>query len=414
MLINKCKQFFDKNVIAKLLSRHCKRDFHRTASYSSGNENTLKKTVLYDFHIEHGAKMVPFAGWSMPVQYKAGVLKEHRQCREHAAIFDVSHMLQSRMFGKDRVKFIESLTVADVEGFKDNTGGLSLLMNDNGGIIDDLIISKTDKGYLYIVSNAGCADKDQAHINERLVEFKAAGHDVTFQPVMDRALIAVQGPAASKVIQEGIDIDMDKLTFMTTAEAKIYGIPNCRITRCGYTGEDGVEISVPESEAVSLVSQLLESPAGSVQLSGLAARDSLRLEAGLCLYGQDISDTTTPVEANFSWTIAKQRRKLANFPGAAHVLTQLKEKPSKRRIGLISTGAPARHGAEIIDETGTAIGEVTSGGPSPILKKNIMMAYLPLKFSKPGSKVAVKVRNKSYPSEVVKMPFVPTNYYNPK
>ncbi|PIK59098.1 putative aminomethyltransferase, mitochondrial [Apostichopus japonicus] len=317
------------------------------------------------------------------------------QCREHAAIFDVSHMLQSKMYGKDRVKFIESLTVADVEGFKENMGGLSLLLNDNGGIIDDLIISKTDKDYLYIVSNAGCAEKDQAHINERLAEFKAKGHDVTFVPISDRALIAVQGPSAAKVIQEGVSFDMSKLTFMTTAEATIFGIPNCRITRCGYTGEDGVEISVPESEVVSLVSQLLDSKAGSVQLAGLAARDSLRLEAGLCLYGNDIDDTTTPVEANLSWTVAKRRRKLADFPGASHVLTHLKEKPTRRRVGLISTGAPARPGSEVMDEAGVTIGEVTSGGPSPILKKNIMMAYLPLKVSKPGSEVTVKLPHKA-------------------
>ncbi|KAJ8046870.1 Aminomethyltransferase, mitochondrial [Holothuria leucospilota] len=373
----------------------------------------LKKTALYDFHVEHGAKMVPFAGWSMPVQYKDGILKEHRQCREHAAIFDVSHMLQSKMYGKDRVKFIESLTVADVEGFAENTGGLSLLMNDTGGIIDDLIINKTDQDYLYIVSNAGCADKDQAHVLERLKEFQAKGHDVTFEPILDMALVAIQGQAVAKVLQKGVDFDLSHLKFMNTTVSKVFGI-DCRVTRCGYTGEDGVEISVPMNEAVSLVTKLLNSKVGSVQLAGLGARDSLRLEAGLCLYGNDIDDSTTPVEANLSWTIAKRRRKLADFPGASKVLTQLKEKPERRRVGLVSSGAPARHGATILDDAGATVGEVTSGCPSPVLKKNIMMGYVPLKLSKVGNKVSVKVRNKTVPAEVVKMPFVPTNYYTPK
>ncbi|XP_785085.4 aminomethyltransferase, mitochondrial [Strongylocentrotus purpuratus] len=377
---------------------------------SSVKESELKRTPLSDFHVEHGAKMVPFAGYSMPVQYKSGLVKEHLHCRSSAAIFDVSHMLQSRIYGKDRVKFIESLTVADVEALKPNTGTLSLFINDHGGIIDDLIINQTSEDHLYIVSNAGCADKDQAHIKNKLALFVAEGHDVSYEPITDMALIALQGPAMARVLQAGVSDDLGKLTFMSGVNTSVFGIPGCRVTRCGYTGEDGVEISVPSNRSVELTSTLLAAKDASVVMAGLGARDSLRLEAGLCLYGNDINDDTTPVEAMLGWTIGKRRRQLADFPAADRILQQIKEKPSRKRVGIVSSGPPIR-GGEILSNSGELIGDVTSGCPSPSLKNNVIMGYVSAAHAKNGTKVQFQVRKKTVEGVVTKMPFVPTNYY---
>ncbi|XP_033648076.1 aminomethyltransferase, mitochondrial-like [Asterias rubens] len=373
----------------------------------------LKRTPLYDFHVAQGGNMVPFAGWSMPVMYKEGLAAEHTHCRTQAVIFDVSHMLQSKIYGKDRIKFVESLTVADLEGLKENTGTLSLLLNDKGGIIDDLVMSKTDQDYIYMVTNAGCTEKDLPHIQGKLADFKAAGHDVTFEPIYDMGLLALQGPLMSKVLQAGLSDDLSKLTFMTTTTADIFGIP-CRITRCGYTGEDGVEISVPADRTVELTERLLGSPDASVKMAGLGARDSLRLEAGMCLYGNDIDESTTPIEATLAWTIAKRRRELRDFPAADFILQQLKDKPTRKRVGLLSKGAPPRAGAMILDEAGNEIGHVTSGCPSPTLKVNVAMGYVKTPSSKVKTKVKVQVRKRELDAEVAKMPFVPSNYFTGK
>uniref|UniRef100_A0A3B4UT92 Aminomethyltransferase n=1 Tax=Seriola dumerili TaxID=41447 RepID=A0A3B4UT92_SERDU len=320
------------------------------------SQAALKRTPLFDFHRRHGGKMVEFAGWAMPVQYKDSHIASHMHTREHCSIFDVSHMLQTKVHGRDRVKFMESLVVADIQELKDNQGTLSLFTTERGGIIDDLIVTKTDQGYLYVVSNAGCADKDSAHMKVNTDE-QTAGFDVDLE-FLDEALIALQGPSMSRVLQEGLKEDLSKLTFMTSALAAVFGVPGCRITRCGYTGEDGVEISVPQSRVVELTERLLGN--SEVKLAGLGARDSLRLEAGLCLYGNDIDETTTPVEATLVWTI----------------------------------------------------GEVTSGCPSPCLKKNIAMGYVDAAFAKNGTNIQVEVRKKAVPATVSKMPFVPTNYYS--
>ncbi|XP_071491294.1 aminomethyltransferase, mitochondrial-like [Diadema antillarum] len=375
------------------------------------SEADLKKTVLHDFHVEHGAKMVPFAGYSMPVQYKAGLVSEHLHCRSSAAIFDVSHMLQSKIYGRERVKFMESLTVADIEGLPPNKGTLSLLINDQGGIIDDLIINQTSEDHLYVVSNAGCADKDQAHIRSRLESFRAEGHDATFAPLPDMALVALQGPAMARVLQAGVSDDLHKLTFMSGVTTSVFGIPGCRVTRAGYTGEDGVEIAVPASRAVELTTKLLESQDAAVALAGLGARDSLRLEAGLCLYGNDIDDDTTPVEASLTWTIGKRRRQLADFPAADLILQQIKDKPKRRRVGIVSTGPPIRAGVEIFSASGDSIGRVTSGCPSPSLKKNVIMGYVTTPHAKNGTKVNFQVRKKTIEGVVTKMPFVPSGYH---
>jgi len=356
--------------------------------------------------------MVPFAGWNMPVQYAdQGIPASHLHTRHHASLFDVSHMVQTKISGRDQVEFIESLVVGDIAGLKDNHGTLTLFTNDNGGIIDDLIVTRTSLGYLYIVSNAGCADKDLAHMRARVDEFKAKGKDVTLE-VINNGLIALQGPEMMKALQPAIDVDLSKLGFMTSTLASVFNVPNCRITRCGYTGEDGVEISVPPERAEDVAEQLLNVKTGSVKLAGLGARDSLRLEAGLCLYGNDIDDRITPVEAGLVWTIGKRRRQEANFPGAKVILEQLRAKPQRKRVGIISTGAPARGGSTILDETGSdKIGEVTSGCPSPSLKKNVALGYVASSRSSVGQAVKLEVRKMKVDAEIVKLPFIATRYF---
>lgn len=374
---------------------------------SSGSEVSLKKTPLFDFHRANGGKMVEFAGWGMPVQYTDSHISSHMHTRQHCSLFDVSHMLQSKVHGRDRVKFMESLVVADIAELKDNQGTLSLFTNDRGGIIDDLIVTNTDQSHLYVVSNAGCADKDSAHMKAKLAEFKAAGFNVDLE-FLDEALIALQGPSMSRVLQEGLRDDLKKLPFMFSALTSVFGVP-CRVTRCGYTGEDGVEISVSQSRVVELTEKLLSNP--EVKLSGLGARDSLRLEAGLCLYGNDIDETTTPVEASLVWTIGKRRRQTKDFPGADIIVPQIKAKTQRKRVGLVSTGPPVRQHTPILSPDGKVIGEVTSGCPSPCLKKNIAMGYVDMGFAKNGTQIQVEVRKKAVPATVSKMPFVPTNYY---
>ncbi|XP_032065376.1 aminomethyltransferase, mitochondrial isoform X1 [Thamnophis elegans] len=379
-------------------------------SFSSGQEN-LKQTPLYDFHRHHGGKMVDFAGWSLPVQYTHSHLDSHLHTRQHCSLFDVSHMLQTKVFGRDRVKFIESLVVGDIAELKPDQGTLSLFTNEKGGIIDDLIVTNTSDQHLYVVSNAGCMEKDFALMENKVKEMKAAGFDVHLE-VSDNALLALQGPAMARVLQPGVADDLAKLPFMSSGMMAVFGVEGCRVTRCGYTGEDGVEISVPAKQAVELAEVLLRDT--SVWLAGLAARDSLRLEAGLCLYGNDIDENTTPVEASLVWTLGKRRRVVMDFPGASIILAQIKEKPKKKRVGLTSTGPPIRQHVHILSPEGKAIGEVTSGCPSPCLQKNIAMAYVDSEFSKLNTALTVEVRKKNYPALVTKMPFTPTHYYTIK
>ncbi|KAF6313014.1 hypothetical protein mRhiFer1_008552 [Rhinolophus ferrumequinum] len=325
----------------------------------SGSQDVLRRTPLYDFHLAHGGKMVAFAGWSLPVQYQDSHVDSHLRTRRHCSLFDVSHMLQTKIHGCDRVKLMESLVVGDIAELRPNQGTLSLFTNEAGGILDDLIVTNTSEGHLYVVSNAGCWDKDLALMQDKVRELQNMGSDVGLE-VVDNALLALQGPTAAQVLQDGVADDLRKLPFMTSAVMEVFGVSGCRVTRCGYTGEDGVEISVPAAEAVRLAKALLENP--EVKLAGLAARDSLRLEAGLCLYGNDIDEHTTPVEGSLSWTL----------------------------------------------------GTVTSGCPSPCLKKNVAMGYVPSEYSRPGTRLLVEVRRKQQTAVVSKMPFVPTNYYTLK
>ncbi|XP_054167097.1 aminomethyltransferase, mitochondrial-like [Oppia nitens] len=380
--------------------------------YLSGS--SPKKTCLYDFHVENGGKIVNFAGFQMPVLYNnLSINDSHLHTRQSSSLFDVSHMLQMQFTGKDCIDFMERLTVADIDGLQVNTGTLTLYTNDKGGINDDLIVSKTANDSLYIVSNAGRIEQDLKHVMENCQLYKSNNKDVDVQ-VLNRALLALQGPQSATCLQPLVgDYDLAKLNFMTSVVTSVCGIEDCRITRCGYTGEDGFEISVPTEKAVYVCKTLLSASKGAIKLAGLGARDTLRLEAGLCLYGNDINETTGPVEGSLTWTIAKRRRNDANFIGADIILKQLKVKPKSRRVGLmgLTSGPPARSHVQVLDVTSKQpIGEVTSGCPSPSLKKNIAMAYLPFSH-KLGTNVLCDIRGKQFEYEIVKMPFVATKYY---
>ncbi|NXF87849.1 GCST protein, partial [Eubucco bourcierii] len=359
---------------------------------------------------------VPFAGWSLPLHYEQGHLQSHLHTRRRCSLFDVSHMLQTRVYGRDRIKFIESLVVGDIAELKPGQGTLTLLTNEKGGIVDDLIVTNTSEDHLYVVSNAGCADKDLAIMRVRgcsspAGELQAAGSDIHLE-VSDNALLALQGPSMAQVLQAGLSDDLGKLSFMNSITTTVFSVPGCRVTRCGYTGEDGVEISVPAGRAVELAEQLLGVP--EVWPAGLAARDSLRLEAGLCLYGNDIDETTTPAEAGLMWTLGKRRRVAMDFPGAAIIMAQVKQKPKRKRVGLTSVGPPIRPHTAILGPEGTPVGTVTSGCPSPSLGKNIAMGYVETAHSRAGTTLTVEVRKKQHPAFVTKMPFVPTQYYMAK
>ncbi|KAL6741115.1 hypothetical protein Aduo_014403 [Ancylostoma duodenale] len=359
--------------------------------------------------------MVPFAGYEMPVQYPDLNIQEScKHTRNHVSIFDVSHMLQTHITGKDRIPFIESLTTADVEGLAPNSGTLSVFTNEKGGIKDDLIVTKTDRDFIYMVTNAGCIDKDLPYLQAHAAEWRKEGKDVGVKVLEGRGLIAVQGPEMVKVLQPETDIDLSKLTFMKTAVGKVFGIEDCRVTRCGYTGEDGVEISVAAKDAATLTEKLLQSKNGTVKLAGLGARDALRMEAGLCLYGNDIDENTTPAEAALAFVVAKRRRETLGFPGAEKVVEQLKSKKwMKQRVGLVSEpGRAPRSHLPLIDPLDKcAIGFVTSGCPSPCLNQNIAMAYVDKPYAKVGTQFVVDFGAKQAKVTVTKMPFVPTKYY---
>ncbi|KAJ3297539.1 hypothetical protein BCR33DRAFT_712194 [Rhizoclosmatium globosum] len=382
--------------------------------FSTTTAAKLSKTSLYDFHVKNGGKMVEFAGWSMPVQYSdLGVLASHEWTRKKASLFDVSHMLQTSWVGKDRIKFIESLIVADVEALPVGSSTLSVFTNDAGGIIDDTVVNKRSESSLYVVSNAGCAEKDLKHIRSRLADFQNKGADVDVKVIDTHSLVALQGPKAVNIIADlaGATNGLKDFKFMTARELSLKGIP-VYISRCGYTGEDGFEISVPHAEAVKLSELILERE--DAKLAGLAVRDSLRLEAGLCLYGHDLDETVTPVEGALTWTIGQRRRTEGGFPGSAKILSQIGKGAvvPRRRIGLFVEGAPAREHVEILNPAdGKVIGNVTSGCPSPVLKKNVAMGYVANGFHKAGTELQVRVRGKVQKAVVTKMPFVEHAYY---
>eukprot|EP00249_Psilotum_nudum_P017502 c26354_g1_i3 orf=557-1810(+) len=374
--------------------------------------SSLRKTALHDFHVENGGKMVPFAGWSMPIQYKDSIMDSTINCRSNGSLFDVSHMCGLSLKGKDCVPFTEKLVVGDIAGLAPGTGTLSVFTNEKGGIIDDTVVTKVKDDHIYLVINAGCREKDLEHIESHLKSFKASGGGVNWHVHDERSLLALQGPLAATVLQHLVKEDLSKVFFSDFRILDVKGVL-CFVTRTGYTGEDGFEISIPSEHALDLAKAILEKGEGKVRLTGLGARDSLRLEAGLCLYGNDLEQHITPVEAGLSWTIGKRRRSEGGFLGAEVILQQVQDGPSRRRVGLISAGAPARSHSEIVDETGKVIGDVTSGGFSPCLKKNIAMGYVSSGHHKNGTKVKVSVRGKANDGVITKMPFVPTKYYRP-
>ncbi len=361
---------------------------------------TLLTTPLDALHREYGAKMVPFAGYAMPVQYPKGILKEHLHTRQSASLFDVSHMGQAFLKGKDAIEAFEALVPGDYQNLPEGKTRYTVLLNDKGGILDDLMATRIEGG-LYLVVNAACKTQDFAHI-EAGTQGKA-----TLEILEDRALLAIQGPKAGEVLARLAPQTADML-FMMFREVDIAGIA-CFATRSGYTGEDGFEISVPANRAEELARALLAEP--EVEPAGLGARDSLRLEAGLCLYGHDITTETTPIEADLKWVVNKQRREDGGFPGADIILNQLKTGTARRRVGIVADGrAPAREGVEVQDLDGNSIGEITSGGFGPSFGGPMAMGYLASAFAAPGTPVNLIVRNKALAAKVVKMPFVAQRY----
>ncbi len=375
------------------------------------SSEALKVTPLHALHIELGAKMVPFAGYDMPVQYRDGVLAEHLHTRAAAGLFDVSHMGQAWLDGPDFetvARALEALVPGDILGLAPGAIRYTLLLNDKGGIRDDLMVTRPAEPErarsLFIIVNAACKDADFAHIAAHL----PAG--VELKPIPDRGLVALQGPKAVEVFARFAPAAAD-MVFMTARAIDVAGIP-CLVSRSGYTGEDGYEISVPEREAVALTKKLLAEP--EVKPIGLGARDSLRLEAGLCLYGHDIDETTTPIEAALGWAIGKRRRAEANFPGAKIILGQVANGVARKRVGLLPEGkAPARDGTEIVAE-GRAIGTITSGGYGPTVGGPIAMGYVDAAHMQVGTEVELMVRGKGRAARVVALPFTQKRFHKPK
>jgi aminomethyltransferase len=363
-------------------------------------ETAPRRTPLYDRHVELGGKLVDFAGWLLPVQYPSGIMAEHRHCRAAAALFDVSHMLQALIRGAGAAEAFERLVPSDVAGLGAGELRYTVFTNAQGGVIDDLIVGRVDDG-LFVVANAARRDVDLAHMRQAL----EPKHRV--EELSDRALLALQGPGAADALGR-LFPGAGELAFMRTTRAALAGIP-CRISRCGYTGEDGFEISVPVSEADTLARRLFEQP--GVSPAGLGARDSLRLEAGLCLYGHELTTETTPVEAGLRWTIAKGRRGAGNFPGAEVILRQLDDGPERRLIGIHPEGrAPAREGTPIEGGSRERIGKVTSGGFGPTVGGPIALGYVRAQHAAPGTALQLSIRGKPHPAKVVELPFVPHRY----
>ncbi len=372
----------------------------------------LLLTPLNALHLELGARMVPFAGYSMPVQYPAGLMAEHHHTRTAAGLFDVSHMGQLRLVGPDAAAAFETLVPVDVIDLPVGKQRYGLLLNDDGGILDDLMFFKRADD-IFVIVNGACKVADIAHIQAKI------GQRCQVIPQPELALLALQGPQAVTALAR-LAPGVDKLVFMTGGHFDVAGIP-CFLTRSGYTGEDGFEISVHSSQALPLARALLAQP--EVKPIGLGARNSLRLEAGLCLYGNDLDTTTTPVEAGLNWAIQKVRRaggaREGGFPGATKILAALADgisattpKPFKKRVGLVALERiPVREHTALQDTAGNAIGEVSSGLLGPTVDKPIAMAYVTPEFAAIGTRVNAIVRGKIVPMEVTSMPFTPNRYF---
>lgn len=361
----------------------------------------LKRTPLHGLHLSLGGKMVPFAGYDMPVQYPSGILKEHLHTRDAAGLFDVSHMGQAALVGPDVAAALETLVPGDIQALRHGRMRYTQLTNEAGGILDDLMVTKLADDRLWLVVNAACKLNDFA-----LIEGALDGR-ARLERAEDRALLALQGPKAAAVLSR-LAQDAATLPFMAMAELDVAGTP-ALVSRSGYTGEDGYEISVPADDAEDLAKLLLAQDA--VAPIGLGARDSLRLEAGLCLYGHDIDETTTPVEAALVWSISKRRRAEGGFPGAETIQRQLADGPPRRRVGIRPDGkAPAREGTPIMKD-GRAIGTVTSGGFGPTVSGPVAMGYVETAHAAADTEIDLEVRGKALPGRTAKLPFVPQRYY---
>ena len=369
----------------------------------------LAHTPLQALHVARGARMVPFAGYEMPVQYADGIIAEHTHTRNAAGLFDVSHMGQAFLVGPDHAtsaRALEALVPADIASLAPGRQRYTQLTDANGGILDDLMVTRSadpdEDGVLMVIVNAARKDFDYAHLAAGLpagVRLIRADH---------RALIALQGPRAAAVLERHCS-GAAAMAFMSARSASFDGI-ECHVSRSGYTGEDGYEISVKANRVRAIAERLLGH--SEVKPIGLGARGSLRLEAGLCLYGHDIDTSTSPVEAALAWSIQKRRREEGGFPGAERVLAELRDGARRLRVGLRPEGrAPAREGAEIKSKDGTSIGKVTSGGFGPSLGAPIAMGYIERDFAAPGTPVALVVRGKDLPASVTALPFVPHRYH---
>lgn len=364
-------------------------------------QEDLRTLALDDFHRAQGAKMVPFAGYSMPIQYTAGIIEEHKHTRVAAGLFDVSHMGQLWLTGADAASALETIVPGDIQNLAGGRSRYTMITAGNGGIIDDLIVTKWDDR-LFVVVNAARKDVDVPLIAE------AVHGKAEMTVISDRALLALQGPRAVEVLSQHID-GINAMPFMSAAETTFDGI-DCHITRSGYTGEDGFELSIPTDAAETVADKLAAHEA--VMPIGLGARDTLRLEAGLCLYGHDLDETTSPIEADLRWTISKRRREAADFPGAKRILDELGGNLKRKRVGLVPEGrAPAREGTIIHEPGGEAIGVVTSGGFGPSVGHPIAMGYVPASFAEEGTKLELAVRKNKVIATVTKLPFQPHQYY---
>lgn len=367
-------------------------------------DTPLLQTPLHDRHVALGARMVPFAGYAMPVQYKDGILSEHLWTRENAGLFDVSHMGQRFLIGADHettARALETLIPADIVGLKPGQQRYSQFLNAEGGILDDLMVTRpadpAEDGVLYLVVNAACKNDDDKLLEKLPLKFLRADH---------RALLALQGPKAADALARHAP-GVAEMGFMSSLSTTFDGIP-INVSRSGYTGEDGYEISVANDKAVALFDALLSEP--EVKPIGLGARDSLRLEAGLCLYGHDIDTTTSPIEGQLQWSIQKRRREAGDFPGAARILKEWSEGPSRKRVGILPEGkAPAREGTEIMKD-GAVIGRVTSGGFGPSVNGPVAMGYVDAAHATPDTQIELMVRGKALPARIVPLPFVPNRF----
>jgi len=367
--------------------------------------SSLAKTPLHELHVAAGGRMVPFAGYDMPVQYKLGIVKEHLHTRAAAGLFDVSHMGQLELRGADRVAALEKLVPADVAGLAESRIRYSQFTNEKGGILDDLMIANCGD-HLGLVVNAACKAADIAHLEKNLPD------GCRLDYLDGRALLALQGPAAAQVLARHCDMDFDQFPFMSFRKTELSGA-EVTLSRSGYTGEDGFEISVGSENAVTLAETLLGDD--DVEPIGLGARDSLRLEAGLCLYGHDIDETTTPVEAGLQWSIGKRRREEGGFAGADIILGHLADGPGRKRVGLQPEGrAPLREHTEVIDADGNPVGEITSGGFGPTLGAPVAMGYVTAEHAATGTELSANLRGKQVKVTVVEMPMVPARYFRIK